>query len=69
MMKADSKAESGIIVDHETTNDSVESSTTDKKRKFDEVEADADSATVMPTDVLIKTPHFITSEYSLSVIN
>jgi hypothetical protein len=62
MKRPDSKGSSELDVDNEETSEhSTGSTTTDKKRKFED--ADADSATAMLDDVLIKAPHFVTSEW------
>jgi hypothetical protein len=62
MKRTDSKGKSEFDVDSEETSEhSTGSTAADKKRKFED--ADADSATAMPNDVLIKSPHFITSEW------
>jgi hypothetical protein len=64
MTRTDKKGESERNFDNEETSEhSAGSTTAERKRKFQDVDADADSAAAMPNDILIKTPHFITSEW------
>lgn len=53
---------------YEAGDDSDESSNGGRKRKLDDFAAGTENTTAISTDVLIKTPHFITSKLLVHLV-